>query len=48
MDVIVEDQFEHLDLDPEFINTFPKDITQEKTIAVWKHIVFYQIEHSAS
>lgn len=42
-DVIISlDQFEHLNLDDNFDTTFPKSVTLDQTIAVWKHTVLYQ------
>ena len=41
-DVIVADQFEHLQLDSRFYDVFPDSITIAQTVAVWKHIVHYQ------
>ena len=41
-DVLAEDMFSHLDLDPQFFDKFPASITLDQTVAAWKHIVVYQ------
>ena len=41
-DIIVEDQFKHLDVEEHFYDEFPESITLDQTVAVWKHIVEYQ------
>ena len=35
-------EFEGLDLPAQFFDEFPDSITLDQTVAVWKHIVFYQ------
>ena len=34
--------FEGLDLPAQFCDEFPESITLDQTVAVWKHIIFYQ------
>ena len=41
-DVLVEDQFKHLDMEEHFSKEFPGTITLDQTVAAWKHIVQYQ------
>lgn len=40
-DIIVEDQFKHLDVEEHFYDEFPETVTLDQTVAVWKHIVEY-------
>lgn len=40
--MMCEEKFQHLDVGAQFKTTFPKSITLNQTIAVWKHIVLYQ------
>ena len=35
-------EFEDLHLPAQFLEKFPDSITLDQTVAVWKHIVFYQ------
>jgi hypothetical protein len=43
-DIIVEEQFKHLDVEGHFYQEFPGSITLDQTVAAWKHVVDYQKE----
>ena len=41
-DVLAADQFMHLEIQENFFKEFPDTIRSDQTVAVWKHMVFYQ------
>lgn len=42
LDPSITDQFMHLEIQDHFFEEFPDDVSLDQTVALWKHIVFYQ------
>ena len=41
-DVLIQDQFEHLELESHFSTDFPDSLTLDQAVSLWKHIILYQ------
>ena len=41
MEILQEDEFEHLGIDQCLLKKLPQSVTLSQTVAVWKYIVFY-------
>ena len=41
-DILVEDQYQYLGINPDQLEKFPDSICLDQTVAVWKYIVHYQ------